>query len=159
MSAEKKKASELPKALSGLGSWRDRLTQKLPRFANAAALEDEAEKLCHKVRAQLRNARKAQNIDQSELGNRIDLGQPAISKIENGTGDLGLKTVFRCAYALNMRPVVILVPRATALAEPSSGQEAALAAIEDIESDLIRRMSDDVSAAMGNLIDKVVVEK
>jgi transcriptional regulator with XRE-family HTH domain len=116
MSQEVKQAHRVrtgaAKAVSGIRAMRDRLSKENPDMKAAIGIEAEAEQFCQEVRAGLRDERKKQGIDQSKLAESLDLTQSAISKIEGGQGDLGVKTVFRYAHALGLRPICIFVPTA-----------------------------------------------
>lgn len=129
-------------ALSQLGALRDRLAAADAGFDEAARLERHAEAFCDRVRADLKAYRLAQNINQKELAKRLDLSQSAISKAENGRGDLSLKTVFRIAAALGFAPVVAFESAAVQAHAPTVGKEeyaAAAAALAAVQEDLIRQ--------------------
>ena len=96
--------------LSQLGALRNRLAAADPGFNAAARVERDAEALCDEVRSDLKAYRHTLGVSQKELAERVELGQSAISKIESGRGDLSVKTVFRVAKALGLRPVLAFAP-------------------------------------------------
>lgn len=104
------KADPTPRAVTGFRAMRKRLAQENPGFAEAERLEAEADEFCGSIRGKLRRCRKIEGIDQKELGEVMQLTQSAVSRIENGTGDIGLKSVYRFARALGYQPVVMFTP-------------------------------------------------
>jgi DNA-binding XRE family transcriptional regulator len=94
------------KAEAGLRSMRERLRKDNPPFAKASDLEAQANALCALVRKMLCELRSSRDVKQAELAGRMGLTQSAISKIETGHGDVSLRTVYRYASALGMRPVL-----------------------------------------------------
>jgi transcriptional regulator with XRE-family HTH domain len=104
-------------ALRGLIALRETLAQDNPPFRLALATEADAEEFCANVRKELRYKRKSLKIDQKEMGRRLNLNQSAISKIESGQGDIGVKTLHRYANALGLRPVLGYVPTVQAMEE------------------------------------------
>ncbi len=168
-------APKTPKAVAGVRSLRERLEQLSPVHASVAETSKKAESFCRSVRADLRSLRKQRGIDQTELAKGLDMSQSAVSKVETGSGDLGLKTLHRFADALGFRPVVLLVPSHRAVPVQKRSGRAAVArsrgrvgygdvriavvpedaaAIEDTESKLLRQMSVSVAQAMANLAKK-----
>jgi len=140
--------------LSELGALRSRLAAADPKFNAAARIEREAEALCDEVRSDLKAYRHTLGVSQKELAERVELGQPAISKIESGRGDLSLKTVFRIAEALGLRPVLAFAPAAHAaeerlLAAETATATAALASA--VQEDLIRKIPDIVQEAVARV--------
>ena len=91
----------------------DRITEEVPEFADALRKEREHLALCKDVRMGLQRMRSESQLNQSEIAERMDTTQPAVSKIENGDGDIGLMTLSRYAAALGMRVSVSLCPAAT----------------------------------------------
>jgi transcriptional regulator with XRE-family HTH domain len=100
-----RKAREDSKAVAGVRALRRRLAETIPAYQEAVARETDAEAFCRELRASLRDQRKGLGIDQRTLAERLDMTQSAVSKIENGEGDFGVKTLFRYAQALGLRPV------------------------------------------------------
>jgi transcriptional regulator with XRE-family HTH domain len=92
--------------LVGFAELRDRLAQKHPEFRSALSAERDAEQFCSEVRAQLKEKRLSLEINQEAMAKRLNLSQSAISKLESGRGDIGLKTIHRYARALDLRPVL-----------------------------------------------------
>ena len=84
----------------GLGALRNRLADADPGSGAAARVERDAEALCEGIRNDLKSHRVALGVSQKELAERLELSQPAISKIESGRGDLSIKMVYRLADAL-----------------------------------------------------------
>ena len=130
---------KLPKAVAGVKALRDRLQELAPPGALEA--DENADVFCQAVRLNLRTLRKQCQVDQSELAKRLDMTQSAVSKIEGGTGDLGLKTLYRYVEALGHRPELLLL---------QSYQSAS--AIEEAQSKLLRSMSESISASMAQLV-------
>lgn len=102
----------VPKAVAGIRALRERLAEDSPAYAEAVALEREAEAFCQSIRGELRKRRKAKKLDQQELGLLIGLTQSAISRIERSEGDIGLKSIYRYARALGLRPFIAFTPSA-----------------------------------------------
>jgi transcriptional regulator with XRE-family HTH domain len=109
--------------LSGLGALRNRLADADPGFRAAARVERDAEALCERIRNDLKSHRVALGVSQKELAKRLELSQPAISKIESGRGDLSIKMVYRVADALGLKSVHAFAPASGA--EPESRSPAA----------------------------------
>jgi transcriptional regulator with XRE-family HTH domain len=105
-----------PKAVAGIRKLRKALEKDNPRFQAAVEAGQGANAFVQSVRADLAKCRDSARVSQADVGRRLDLGQPAISKIENGSGDLSLKTLYRFAEAIGYRPVVQMVPAAHAAA-------------------------------------------
>jgi transcriptional regulator with XRE-family HTH domain len=61
-------------------------------------------------RLKLGKQRKIKGLDQSTAGKSMDMSQSAVSKIETGEGDIGMKTIFRYARALGLHPVCVFMP-------------------------------------------------
>jgi predicted transcriptional regulator len=51
--------------------------------------------------SELRNGRKEAGLSQSELADRVEISQPALSQIEGGNNDPTLSTVRRIALEIN----------------------------------------------------------
>ncbi len=140
--------------LPQLGALRNRLAAADPRFNAAAGVERDAEALCDEVRSDLKAYRDTLGVSQKELAKRVELGQSAISKIESGRGDLSLKTVFRMANALGLRPVLAFAP-ATHAAEdhpsPAETSTATAALASAVQEDLIRKIPDIIQEAVARL--------
>ncbi|RBP01259.1 helix-turn-helix protein [Roseiarcus fermentans] len=135
-------------ALAQLGALRDRLAVADPAFDAAARVEREAEAFCAKVRADLKADRLASGLSQKDLADRIEVGQSAISKIESGRGDLSLKTVFRIARAMGLRPVLGFAPAHSAAEAPRRLPDpAAVALAGAVQEDLIRKIPEIVQEA------------
>lgn len=111
------------RALDGIAAMRTVYGRDNPEVEAAHSVEREAEAFCAMVRAQLKQRRKALGWDQARAAKELNISQSAISKIEGGHGDIGLKTVFRYASALERQPLVVLAPLpqeiATVLCRPN----------------------------------------
>jgi transcriptional regulator with XRE-family HTH domain len=92
--------------LVGFAELRDSLAQEYSGFRSALSAEQDAERFCSEVRAELQEKRKSLGINQETMAKRLNLSQSAISKLESGRGDIGLKTVHRYARALGLRPMM-----------------------------------------------------
>lgn len=123
-------------ALAQLGALRQKLARADPKFEAAARAEAAADDLCQDLRRQLKARRTSAGLNQEDLARRLELSQSAISKIESGRGDLGVKTLFRVADALGMRPVVTLADSsdATQASETERASDPALAAAAALEA-------------------------
>ncbi len=164
----KKTSPSPPKAVAGITAMRDTLAQDFPGYARAVEFEKEAEDFCRSIRADLRARRKQKNLDQAALGDRMDLTQSAVSKIEKGRGDVGLKTVYRYAEALGLRHVVLFVTSARSMVADTTeifgvvdsllsrraDPQGVAAAMEDAQVNLLRLMSSNVSDIMTGLVKK-----
>lgn len=134
------------KAVAGIRALRSQLAEENPAFGDAVALADEAESFCRVVRGNLREQRKARGLDQSAVARLLDMTQSAVSKIESGEGDIGMKTVFRYAHALSLLPVCVFVPDSSQLFAKGTG--AAAKAARDIQTGLVKDTSDVMSSAL-----------
>ncbi len=75
------------------------------------------------IQKQVREAREAKGLTQSDLGSRIGQPQSAVSRIERG-GDLRVSTLLEMARVLEMEPILIpkhLVPAVRALVGHATG--------------------------------------
>lgn len=105
------------KAVAGVRSLRDRLAKEIVEFGVVSKLTEE---FCQAVRAELKKHRLRLKMEQKELAERMDISQSAVSKIETGDGDMGLKNVSRYATALGLKPVILFVPNAQELFEKAA---------------------------------------
>jgi transcriptional regulator with XRE-family HTH domain len=95
--------NEIPKSnATGITGIRAKLAENNPKFAKADSFEQNLERLLVQLRDRLKEARIKRGVGQSELASRMQVGQPLISRIENGVGDIGLKTLYRYAGALDL---------------------------------------------------------
>ncbi len=80
------------------------LAVEVPGYAKTLAAERETEASvdaqCKAIRAMFAESARAKGLTQGELAARMGVMQPAINKIENGDGDIGIKTLLRYAAAL-----------------------------------------------------------
>jgi len=135
-------ALEEDKAVEGVRAMRHRLAQTLPDYRRAVEAEDNAEGFCRELRMSLRDQRKQMGIDQKSLAERLGMTQSAVSKIESGEGDVGVKTLFRYAHALELRPIFGFIPVASAITG-DTGKTA-----EDFQISLVKETFQKVCTAM-----------
>ncbi|MCB2102624.1 MAG: helix-turn-helix transcriptional regulator [Rhodobacterales bacterium] len=117
-----KTAETTPRAVAGVRALRDRLAEEVPEFGEAVRLGADAEAFCRAVRQALRAHRKNQHLEQGDLGERLDLSQSAVSRMERGQGDLGLKSVYRYARALGLQPIITFAPSAESIMAGQVGE-------------------------------------
>lgn len=79
-------------------------------FAEAFDSERAMLGMCDTVRRQLVEMRKAAGLRQEEIAERLGMSQSAVSRMERGTGDIGLTTIARYAAAIGVRPVIVFAP-------------------------------------------------
>lgn len=133
-------------AVEGIRALQTELAALNPRYADAVELESDAENFCRDVRRGLRENRRAQGLDQADVGRMLDLTQSAVSKIESGEGDIGLKTIFRYAYALGLIPVCTFLPDSSRLfPQVAAG---AAKAVQDFQTGLVKDTSEAVANAV-----------
>jgi len=141
--------------LAGVGALRDKLGQDNPEFRAADEAEQKVNAFCSRLRQELRALRESRKIDQVTMGKRMDLSQSAISKIETGRGDIGLKTLCRYADALGFEPVVLYLPTPEAMTEMVPGLEAAHLATTraiDAQAMFLKRISALVPDLMASMV-------
>lgn len=109
------------KAEIGVQALRRRLAAENPEFAGAEKEEAGASAFCVAVRKTLERHREERHLQQNDVAAYMNMTQSAISKIENGRGDIGLRTVHRYARALGLRPVVLFVPADMPVSERELG--------------------------------------
>ncbi len=128
-------------AVQGIRAFRERAANEVPELREALHVEADAEGFCRATRDGLRTHRKQHGLDQAQLGEAMGLTQSAVSRIERGSGDIGLKTLFRYARALGLKPYITFSPSAVsalgevAAASPDTAVVAAVAAGLDHEQD------------------------
>lgn len=93
-------------------SFRGEMLEKHPEirknYAELAAAGDALEA----VRRKLRLQRNAAGLSQDEVAERLGISQPAVSRIERpGSGDIGLRTLFRYAAAIDCVPEISFRPK------------------------------------------------
>jgi transcriptional regulator with XRE-family HTH domain len=110
MTTQTMPAQTTSKALAGIEAIRNKLRSGNAKFAAAETAVREAADFCAFIRAELRIRRKEAGLDQAQVGEKLNLTQSAISKIENGRGDLGLETLYEYAEAVGLRPAMTFVP-------------------------------------------------
>lgn len=164
--------TETPRAVAGIRALRETLQRDNPHFQAAVTAGREANAFVQSVRADLAAHRKLADLSQEDVGQRLDLGQSAISKFENGQGDLSMKTVYRFAQALGFRPVLLMVPSARApvtVASADSGGDlltdphaaigdgptsARAVAVEEAQVALLRGLSDIMPGVLSGLLER-----
>jgi transcriptional regulator with XRE-family HTH domain len=92
------------RAREGLAGFRDRLRAEIPEITDALDVEEWAEAYCDAVRDAMRARRRAAGLDQRAVARAMDISQSAVSRLENGRGDLGLKSLYRYARAIGIEP-------------------------------------------------------
>lgn len=126
-----KAGKDVLKGVAGIRMLRDSLAADIPAFAEAVATRRRADSQVADLRRQLRDRRIAMNLDQQAMADRMGVSQSAISKIENGTGDLGYRTIYRYAAALGVEPVLGFSDENWIFAEeqPAEAQQVLIAGI------------------------------
>jgi transcriptional regulator with XRE-family HTH domain len=142
-------------SLEGIAGLRVKLARGRPKFAAAVGKELQAEGFCQGIRAQLRTRRERLGLDQVAIATKLEIGQPSVSRIENGSGDIGLKTLFRYADAIGLKPVVLFVPSEARIAQqltqradltrPLKDQALVAGAVQQAHETILRAMSDNMS--------------
>jgi transcriptional regulator with XRE-family HTH domain len=144
-------------ALERLKQLRGRLEVENPAFRVASQLERRVEAFCEAARDDLKARRKSLKWDQARLADALGYSQSAISKLESGHAELTLKSLYRMADALGLRPVIAFVPSARALTggeideaapENASMLEAARA-VEEAQAAMIRNMPQAMTPVAG----------
>jgi transcriptional regulator with XRE-family HTH domain len=153
----------VPKAVAGIRALRDRLAQDSAAYAEAVAFEREAEAFCQSIRGELRRRRRLKKLDQQELGALIGLTQSAVSRIERNEGDIGLKSIYRYARALGLRPFIAFTPSAEDLlggvigeaGKVQRGKELRQVAdhVADEQAKLMQSLSEDVERLITRVAD------
>jgi transcriptional regulator with XRE-family HTH domain len=137
-------------ALEGLKTLRKNLADRNPRFAAAERDEERVRLACQQLRQNLRQHRKALGLDQAEIADRLEIGQSAISKIENGHGDIGIMTFLRYADAVGLAVEIALRPAddGPGIKMPESAEltEARELALQEAQEHLAR-VAEELSAA------------
>lgn len=82
-------------------------SEKSEAFREAVNKEDEWIGFCQKLRRKLADIRVKRGIDQYQMAEKLEMSQSAVSKIENGKGDIGLLSICRYADALGLSPIVL----------------------------------------------------
>lgn len=95
----------------------ERYSRGRPHVISAIEKEQLVEEFCQGIRAKLKNVREKLGLEQKDVAKTMEIGQPAVSRIENGAGDIGLKTLCRYADAVGMRPYIVFMPSRTQLIE------------------------------------------
>ncbi|MEA3033721.1 MAG: hypothetical protein QOH86_1737 [Sphingomonadales bacterium] len=113
------------RAREGLAGFRDRLREEIPAITDALDVEEWAEAYCDAVRDAMRAQRRAAGLDQRAVARAMDISQSAVSRLENGRGDLGLKSLYRYARAIGIEPRLPL----DAAGAGETGQEAQIATL------------------------------
>jgi transcriptional regulator with XRE-family HTH domain len=138
--------------LTDVARLRAGLADQHPEFAAAEVFERDIERECLELRARLKAARRALGIDQAVVAARMQVGQPMISRIENGTGDIGIKTLYRYASALGLQLCVgvredAVSKAAVSYAATASAVEEALVTVDKARELLVAASEQLISAA------------
>jgi transcriptional regulator with XRE-family HTH domain len=141
-------AAKEGKAIDGIRALRAQLADENPAYAAAVEVEDDAESFCREVRAKLRKERKGRSLDQTAVAELLDMTQSAVSKIESGEGDIGMKTVFRYAHALGLIPVCTFMADSRRLF--SDADVATAKAVQTFQTGLVKDTSEAVSSAVAD---------
>lgn len=112
-------------------------------FASGFESEITLQGICDAVRLQLVEMRKAAGLRQEELAERLGMGQSAVSRLERGTGDIGLATIARYAAAIGVRPVIAFAPVDHAIGGRSEARQA-VGAARRVSDRRLRLHRDDV---------------
>jgi transcriptional regulator with XRE-family HTH domain len=96
---------DLPKTVT-LDSVRGEISEEERRLYS---LLEAADEFVASARQQLRRGRQEQGLSQECVAERMGTSQAVVSRIETGSGELGLTTLFRYAGALGAVPVVSLL--------------------------------------------------
>jgi transcriptional regulator with XRE-family HTH domain len=147
-SEETSAAPKEGKAILGIRALRSQLADENPAYAAAVEVEDDAESFCREVRAKLRKERKGRSLDQTAVAELLDMTQSAVSKIESGEGDIGMKTVFRYAHALGLIPVCTFMADSRRLF--SDADVATAKAVQTFQTGLVKDTSEAVSSAVAD---------
>jgi transcriptional regulator with XRE-family HTH domain len=136
----------------------ERYSRGRPHVISATEKEQRVEEFCRGIRAKLKDIREQLGLDQTDVAIAMEIGQPTVSRIENGTGDIGLKTLCRYADAVGMRPYIAFMPSHSQLMEQIAeagvvqhSEEGIVAVAEAMQSAgdvLLDAVSDAIPAAM-----------
>jgi transcriptional regulator with XRE-family HTH domain len=103
----------------------DGLRARDPAMAEVSQLDQNAETTAIALREILREARKASGLTMQQMADRLHVTQPTVSAIENGDGNLGVKTLARYLGALDMDLMQLVTDiRQSVLANTPVAQEA-----------------------------------
>lgn len=101
----------------GMAPLREKFSRGRPMLAGAIERERQVEDFCKRIRTQLREQRENRGLDQKAIAQKLEIGQSAVSRLENGAGDVGLKTLFRYAAALGLKPMLLFLPSEPVIAQ------------------------------------------
>jgi len=114
-----------------LEEYKAELAKDSPEIAAAFDFEEYCGRFLKMTRLQLTFLRKASKISQKDIAERLGMTQSAVSRIENGQGDLGMATVYRYTMALGLRPIVNYAP-SPSLSAAKEDIKAVLSAMEKL---------------------------
>ncbi|NIY79196.1 helix-turn-helix transcriptional regulator [Celeribacter sp. HF31] len=77
------------------------LSHRAPEVLESEKEFSEINQISTQVRNTLQNLRKFQRLSLKEIGERVGISASGVSKLENGTGDIGLQSICRYARAVN----------------------------------------------------------
>jgi len=127
------------RALKALRDLREEFESKDPTFKAASTATRNAELVCLAARENLRQKREDQHIGQKALATRLDMSQSAISKFENGHGDVGLKLLARIADGVGSVPLVLFVSQ-TGIADVRKNPSAIMEVLQEAHEQLNRQL-------------------
>jgi predicted XRE-type DNA-binding protein len=110
---------------TGFMSWIDHQLQADPQLAR------DVDELINamKIEQELVSLREKRGLSQRDLADRLGTTQPYVAKLESGRiKNLGLKTLVKCATALDADLMVRLVPRRAAVVPTRAAQKTTKAA-------------------------------
>ena len=114
-----------------LEEYKAELAKDSPEIAAAFDFEEYCGRFLKMTRLQLKFLRKASKISQKDIAERLGMTQSAVSRIENGQGDVGMATVYRYTMALCLRPIVNYAP-SPSLSAAKEDIKAVLSAMEKL---------------------------
>ena len=146
--AKVREKSEATAPGTSVDSLRERLAKKFPEYAEAVESEREAEEFCLAIRQELRRRRKQKKLDQAEMAELMDLTQSAVSKLERGRGDIGLKSIYRYAATLGLQPIVVFAPLSEEMVEAVMGEMEE----DSVSAETIHEAAADITAAQTRIV-------
>lgn len=103
----------------------DRLRERNRAMADVSRLDACGDTTASALRGVLREARTASGLTMQQMADRLHVSQSTVSAIENGSGNLGLKTIARYLDALNVNLLQVVADlRQSVLANASEAETA-----------------------------------
>jgi len=106
--SEKRDWKDAARSAQSLDELRTVLETRNPAFRKAADERRCAEAMVDHLRAALKRTRKRVHIRQAQLAATMGTTQSSVSAVENGSGDLGMVTLFKYLEGLNVDPATWL---------------------------------------------------